>query len=1138
MRRLALGLTLLGLFLLPGLTQALGLGNIEVNSALNQPLRAQIELVSTRPDELVGLDVRLASDDLFTRMGIEREFYLTELVFTPIIRPDGVPVVQVTTKSPVREPFLNFLIEATWPRGRLVREYTLLLDPPATFEEELPPPVAVPAIVRRPAEPPASEPYYAPPPRQPAPAAPRAAAPTRSIPDTYRVGGGQTLWSIAEDVRPDAGVTMNQVMIALQRLNPEAFDRGNINLVRSGYVLRVPSREEISAVPAAQAQREVRQQTAQWRELRAGLAARPAAVQPTATPSQALAAAPAESAPPVTVAPASPDAPAAAPAPADAQLKILSAPTEDSARAAATAREEAQPAEVAKIEQELALARETAESRRVENEELSARVTELEGLLEKKDQLLTLAQDQLADLEKRMARLEGREPAAGFTPPDLSLDSLMENPNLLLMAGGILLLVLLLVMLLVRRLRNRGYVEKLVEVKKAKKGKAEKQDKTGKKAKWWRRKKGEEAPEPEAEEVAASAMLAGATHGLTVSELPSEEYDRPTPQAMTVESAPERPAPAMEAPAPAPAAPAALADVTADTGKDDVLTEADVYLAYGLYQQAEGLLKNAIAEAPDRNDYRLKLLETCFATRNKGAFDTAAQELYDGLQGDTSDPLWAKAEAMGRELSPESALFGGKGGIRPGVKAAPAVAAAVAASAVAAGTATEPDLSDEDLADLNFSLDIEPEAETETGAAAPPAGDGGLEELDFGTDDQIARLMDESGLSAETTSAEPDFDMGMIEEPEPQVAASEAGTPAPAEDDIFDFDLGQEEAAPAEQPAVAEAPPEIDLGATEPAVGDVTGGEAEELPSENLEDFELDFLNEADALSSSQGVTTSLDDLDLDAFLEQPAGQPVETGAADEQAPQESAFDTEAESLESMLDLGDVATETGGETSSTVEAESPAHDPFDMGDLDIFDELAAEPDSTIEPAAEEEPLQEVDDLEFLKELEEAAAKDEAETLQNTGDIDVLDFGFVGEDDETETDEATATDVETEVAATQAFDDFDFGELDSGDGNAETTEPSAELSAGDIEDLDFDLDSLAGTADDDALEGLSLDFENDRGDEGMPLSGDEVATKLDLAKAYIDMEDAESARATLDEVMQEGNEAQRREAEELLGQLKG
>src|SRR5688572_23219819 len=109
---------------------ALSLGDIEVYSALNQPLEAEILLTSVRPGETEGMLIRLASEEAFVQAGVERPFYLTKIKFRLESKPDGTQYILATTTNPVREPFLSFLIDIDWPRGHLVREYTVLLDPP------------------------------------------------------------------------------------------------------------------------------------------------------------------------------------------------------------------------------------------------------------------------------------------------------------------------------------------------------------------------------------------------------------------------------------------------------------------------------------------------------------------------------------------------------------------------------------------------------------------------------------------------------------------------------------------------------------------------------------------------------------------------------------------------------------------------------------------------------------------------------------------------------------------------------------------------------------------------------------------------------------------------------------------------
>ena len=272
----------LGLALAFCLTPAwgLGLGEITVESYLNQPLRATIRINSATEAEIEGLQVKLADAAAFERLGMDVHDYLLGVSFE-VVR-EGTPKILVKGKEIAREPFLSFVVDARWVGGRLQREYTVLLDPPdiaaarqpaPTVKEgpspESTPPRAAPAPQPQPAQPePAreSEPPVAAPRQETA--APRAATPTAepSVPRPTQVSPTrsygpvapkETLWSIATKLRPDpAQVTMNQMLVALYDHNPEAFADG-IGSLQRGSVLKVPSLEQILAVDAQTAKRRV-----------------------------------------------------------------------------------------------------------------------------------------------------------------------------------------------------------------------------------------------------------------------------------------------------------------------------------------------------------------------------------------------------------------------------------------------------------------------------------------------------------------------------------------------------------------------------------------------------------------------------------------------------------------------------------------------------------------------------------------------------------------------------------------------------------------------------------------------------------------------------------------------------------------
>ena len=242
--------------LLPASVLALGLGEIDPKSALNEPFVADIPVVLSAGDDISQLQVSLASRETFERYGLSRPAFLSDFEFRIIADPVR-PVVRVESPQPVIEPFVTLLLEVDWPQGRLLREFTVLLDPPV-FTSTAPAaspraPAAAPTEQQRPVA--RQEP-------QPAPApTPRAAPMTGG---SYAVQRNETLWGVAQRMRPDDSVDMNQMMLAIFRANPEAF-AGNINQLKAGAILRAPAAGEVSQLSRTEAFAEVRRQNEAWR---------------------------------------------------------------------------------------------------------------------------------------------------------------------------------------------------------------------------------------------------------------------------------------------------------------------------------------------------------------------------------------------------------------------------------------------------------------------------------------------------------------------------------------------------------------------------------------------------------------------------------------------------------------------------------------------------------------------------------------------------------------------------------------------------------------------------------------------------------------------------------------------------------
>lgn len=372
-----------------GMAHALGLGEVTLQSALNQPLVAEIELLEVRDLASNELLPSLASPEEFNKAGVDRQYFLGDLKFTPVLKPNGKSVIRVTSSKPIREPYLNFLVEVLWPNGRLLREYTLLLDPPLYSAQSVIPaapqlPVAAPApVVRAPV---AAAPRPAP--ASSAPAAPAApSAPPALGSDQYKTTANDTLWEIARRV---PGGSVHQTMLAIQDLNPDAFVGGNINRLKSGQVLRLPDEQQIKSRAQAEAIAQVAEQNSAWREGRSQAAS---ARQLDATKRSVAGEAPAK-------------------ADTGDKLKLVAAES-----GKATAGSDKGSADTKALSDKLAVTQESLDSSRRENDELKDRMGDLQSQLDKLQRLIQLKDDQMAKLQADLAAQGKAAPVAPVAEP-------------------------------------------------------------------------------------------------------------------------------------------------------------------------------------------------------------------------------------------------------------------------------------------------------------------------------------------------------------------------------------------------------------------------------------------------------------------------------------------------------------------------------------------------------------------------------------------------------------------------------------------------------------------------------------------------------------------------------------------------
>ena len=359
------------LALVPASATALGLGAIRTQSALYEPFVGEIALRDVKPDELDNIKVGLAPDAELKKVGASYSPALGELKFKPQISPQGRPIIRVSSDKPIREPYLDFLVEVRSAQGRMVKEYTVLLDPPSTVKRHRP---RIEEAVAEPVAPSTAERAAAPVPKE---------VPARSTASPHSEAGfplrygpvqrGKGLWQAALAISP-SGATLAQTAMAIYRSNQSAFIGGNINRLKVGAVLEVPSSAELFALDPPSAEREFSMALRGRRVTAHPLAKEAVAGHPSSDHLKIAQAAPAGAAGVVSQGGvASQSVPSAGKNPGASKLGSL--------------------------KNELLLVRESSESNRQETEDLRGRIHDLEGQLADIRNLLKLRNQQLAELQ-------------------------------------------------------------------------------------------------------------------------------------------------------------------------------------------------------------------------------------------------------------------------------------------------------------------------------------------------------------------------------------------------------------------------------------------------------------------------------------------------------------------------------------------------------------------------------------------------------------------------------------------------------------------------------------------------------------------------------------------------------------------
>jgi pilus assembly protein FimV len=1011
----------------PSSSWSLGLGEIHLNSALNEPMNAEIDLIAATPDELTALRAELAGRDAFTRYGIERPPFLSTLTFKVGKGKDGRDALMVRSTDAIPEPFVTFLVEVNWARGRLMREYTVLLDPPVYTPGETAStaaPVTAPSSVAAPARRPAPAPATT------APAANRAsaaspssaagAAPDQAAPlagSSYRVGKGDTLTKIARSLRADSPAAIDQTMMAVYRANPDAFG-GNINILRRGSVLRMPGADEIAALNQTEAMSEVHRQMNAWHG--AG-GTEPGGHLRLVTPSAGGSA------------------------------------TGGGASNSATAEAQALKDRVKDLEGQL------AESHRlidIRNGELSA----LQRKLGVPATAPTPAPVQPTPVQTNPALTSAPPPAtapAASTPTPLPPPTEITAPasaptsppaaapaqkkpvvapaetgswidwiaaNWWVPAAVIIALIVLLVFAAWRRRQGGGGSRRLEDSDVA--------DFLDPSAKLAGMRKGDDS----------FVVEESGEHRIPEFDVPDRLGDthsdiKAPDDTMSSESA-----------------------VNLDQG--DPLAEADFHMAYGLYDQAADLVRIALEREPDRRDLRLKLLEIYFVWGNKDAFLQAAKGL-EATRDRAPAGEWDKIVIMGKQICPDEPLF-----------------ASTAGSGRGAGALVDLNLEGgENRVDIDLFGDPEGERSrldhplAKEGDDTAPTGESPSmrtgSDLDF-TLDTPERGADESPTREMPPRDEPTVEselMNFADSPTAESPTLKSGTAR----DLVSSKLGSVKADQTAEVSIDDLGLDLDHLADTGTPSDGSLLEETDHPSDaptmvaGLDEKSRRMMAEAESRSRDRDLTELERELEASFIADLDSGHDeVKTAvlgpesAPTVQMPRE--FDAGATSRFKSPEFSDVADAEKVDVDSTSKLRGLSGDSIDL-DLDRLASALGSGDTVEQPRAEDEV--------FSTEVFEAS--------QRNRRVD-LDVGDAVNGTEASTNKLQAISSTTRTAKIKA-DDLSLPELE-------------------------------------------------------PVTMSEVGTKLDLARAYMDMGDPEGARSILDEVVQEGSASQKQEAQRLIETLPG
>ncbi|MBQ0834504.1 FimV/HubP family polar landmark protein [Marinobacter sp.] len=970
-RKLAVALALAG-GLGSGVAQALGLGEIELQSYLNEPMDAEIVLPQSQGVDPGDVFVNIAPERAYQRLGLERNQFLGKLRFDVTTLANGSLVVNVSSREPLREPYLNFLLELTWPNGRLMREYAVLVDPPVYAEES-----GVSETVRAPSN--AQS--------RPAPSARssesvrRQARVEQSSGSGYRsdtfgpTGPSDTLWTIASSVRPDNSLSMQQVMLALQDLNPDAFISNNINRLKRGQVLRVPTAGQIRNRSRAEAIQVVAQQNQEFQNPKRTVDATPAQ-QPKSGGAGNVST-------------------------SGDELKLLVADDKGGRSEAEGGSAGGNGQLAGGVDAGAAVAMEELESARRENDELNTRVNDLQDQVKTLQRLIELKNNQLAEVQQGAAVNDAAAQNAQKTGDSGAAIDTAETAT---------------------DATNSDAMEPGIEASPAEAASSSviaENVGTGEKDASEAPSEAEQGGTASSEaEVAESEVESGAQPA-------AEDAGEQTIQSAQAD-APD--AKAQPKPASAPAAdkgfpgnvidaitgntmyqialggglilllllllllarrsanrekafyeqlnsdtdgPDDSFDLSLDDGEPeqspagDALEEADAYVAYGRYDQAGEVLETAISREPSRTDLRLKLLGVYADNQDRESFE----KQFGEVEALNDDEAIAQANELRSRLE-EAESIPSIDDLESQLRSGSFVEDSEVSNEFEAEESEQRDseFSEIDSAFADFDLDASDDVEqssetdnnTDTGEEEAKDGDDGLIEYDL-SGLELPEAEAKSEVPEDVAEEESDFSSLEIDLDEP-----EADDPLEESlDDSLKFGMDNESTGidSLDESFLDELDAELDKVAGEDE--ELGGSEMEESTLDDLEldvsDEDLALMEEFSDSADSANAVFEGDELSLDDELE-----------LEDSLREDDLNDDDLEGIESLGDLTEESDE------ALVDEELPV----------ASDEVRDEAPKSPVPNLDEDDLGDDDDFDFLAGTDEAATKlDLARAYIEMGDSD-------------------------------------------------------------------------------------------------------------------------------------------------------